>query len=339
MKTFVRCNVVLFAWLIATVNADADVVRLTDGSIINGKVKSQTANSIMMKNRYGYFKIKRSIIKELIITDDYTQDVEILKKKGIDVDIKKIIEDRKAGDQKDESTLEEVQPDDSANNKRWRGDSPSPGGADQGHDENQGERPRGDRKEDSRAHTIVIDAENADDRPGETGTITISNKWRDAFLFVNTSYLSSVGKLHGKIPFGFIMAVGYDQAFNHMKPIKWKSLLPRLSIEAGFMTFYKGSNGLYGPCFNAGPKWSFDITKNGRWRFHCSLMPGISIIMIQSNNGKRLSTKLSVKAQTAIEHRFSEFSMYASPQYWFFYDKNIHLHGMGASLGFVFQIK
>ncbi len=74
MKTKIKCILHTYLVLLIPVfastgllfhpnNIFADVISLTDGSVINGKIKSESDDQIVLKNAYGKFNIKKSYIK------------------------------------------------------------------------------------------------------------------------------------------------------------------------------------------------------------------------------------------------------------------------------------
>jgi hypothetical protein len=88
----------------------ADIVKLIEGSVLVGKIINEDNETIIFTNAYGTFKINRRNIIEIYKTTDFTEDIEILKKlkMGINVDVIKknidIGQEKKAKLHKDSST-------------------------------------------------------------------------------------------------------------------------------------------------------------------------------------------------------------------------------------------
>ncbi len=62
----------------------SDTVILKDGTFLVGKVKVEESESIVFKNSYGAFTIKRAEITSLYITKSYREDIAIRRKLGRD---------------------------------------------------------------------------------------------------------------------------------------------------------------------------------------------------------------------------------------------------------------
>ncbi|MDY6935474.1 MAG: hypothetical protein SVZ03_14770 [Spirochaetota bacterium] len=62
----------------------ADTVKLSDGSILVGKIIKDDSSKIIFKNSYGSFKIKKRQVKKIYVTRNYNEDIQIHKKLGKD---------------------------------------------------------------------------------------------------------------------------------------------------------------------------------------------------------------------------------------------------------------
>lgn len=93
----------------------SDTVILKNGTLLVGKVKSESAGHIVFKNSYGAFTVIRKDITKLYITGSYKEDIAIRKKLGMDFseeDIKNNYTAGQAGLTEKERTL--VEPDSAA---------------------------------------------------------------------------------------------------------------------------------------------------------------------------------------------------------------------------------
>jgi len=79
-------------------SASADVVSLTDGSVMNGKLIYNTKNEITFVNSYGTFKISKLKIIKLEETSSYEEDINIKSRMGLQVDRESIKKDYLAGE-------------------------------------------------------------------------------------------------------------------------------------------------------------------------------------------------------------------------------------------------
>ena len=82
-----------------------DTVILKDGTLLVGKVRSETADALVFKNSYGAFTIPRANISALYITGSYSEDIAVRKKLGMDFDEDEIRTNYSAGEQ--DLTLQE----------------------------------------------------------------------------------------------------------------------------------------------------------------------------------------------------------------------------------------
>lgn len=76
----------------------ADVISLTDGSVMNGKLIESTENELTFVNYYGTFKIKKTKIKKFVETSSYTEDIKIKSQMGLNIDEESIKRDYLAGE-------------------------------------------------------------------------------------------------------------------------------------------------------------------------------------------------------------------------------------------------
>ena len=75
----------------------ADTIILRDGTFLVGKVKGESSDTIVFKNAYGAFTIKRVEITSLYITKSYREDIAIRKKLGLDFNEAEIRSNYSAG--------------------------------------------------------------------------------------------------------------------------------------------------------------------------------------------------------------------------------------------------
>ena len=85
----------------------ADTIILHNGTLLVGKVKGESSETILFKNSYGAFTIKRGEIESLYVTKSYYEDIAIRKKLGMDFDEDEIKKNYSAG-QKELTEKEKV---------------------------------------------------------------------------------------------------------------------------------------------------------------------------------------------------------------------------------------
>lgn len=93
-----------------TTSSLADTLHLKDGTLLVGKVKSKSSKTVIFKNTYGEFKIKRKSIKKIYLTKSYKKDIAIQKKLGKEVNEEAIKKDFLAGSGKRVEEKESVEP-------------------------------------------------------------------------------------------------------------------------------------------------------------------------------------------------------------------------------------
>jgi len=76
----------------------ADIVSLSDGSVMNGKIIENSEKEIVLVNFYGTFKIGKTKIVRLKETASYKEDMEIKKQMGLNIDEESIKRDYLAGE-------------------------------------------------------------------------------------------------------------------------------------------------------------------------------------------------------------------------------------------------
>ncbi len=67
-----------------------DTLILKDGTVMVGKIRVKTSKSVIFKNYYGVFRVKKRLIRKAYITKKYTTDIAIHKKLGRNYDVKAI---------------------------------------------------------------------------------------------------------------------------------------------------------------------------------------------------------------------------------------------------------
>lgn len=75
----------------------SDTIILKDGTFLVGKVKMESSDTIVFKNSYGAFTIKRVEITSLYITKSYREDIAIRRKLGLDFNEAEIRSNYSAG--------------------------------------------------------------------------------------------------------------------------------------------------------------------------------------------------------------------------------------------------
>ena len=78
--------------------SSADVVSLTDGTVLNGKLIEDSKHEITFVNFYGTFRIDKTKIIKLVETDNYKEDIKIKSKMGGDIDEEVIKRNYQAGE-------------------------------------------------------------------------------------------------------------------------------------------------------------------------------------------------------------------------------------------------
>src|SRR3990172_11448829 len=91
------CIVLLLVMLSPQTPVFADTIKLIDGSILVGKIVKESTDSMIFSNAYGSFKIKLSNIIDINRTNDYTEDIDNLRKMGVNVNEGEIKRNVEAG--------------------------------------------------------------------------------------------------------------------------------------------------------------------------------------------------------------------------------------------------
>lgn len=93
--------IILMIYLLMVPSAiKSDTLIMNNGTLLVGKVKRESSLTIVFKNTYGAFTVRRSDITALYITGSYEEDISIRKKLGMDFDVEEIKKNYAAG-QKD----------------------------------------------------------------------------------------------------------------------------------------------------------------------------------------------------------------------------------------------
>jgi hypothetical protein len=105
LKMFLRITALAVFILLIPSALKSDTIILNDGTFLVGKVKSDSSKTIVFKNSYGAFTIKREDISALYVTKSYKEDIAVRKKLGLDFDEDEIKKNYSAGQK--ELTVEE----------------------------------------------------------------------------------------------------------------------------------------------------------------------------------------------------------------------------------------
>jgi hypothetical protein len=105
-KFYVYLFAVLFLVIQQEYPAYSDTVKLTEGSVLVGKIIYEDREKITISNAYGTFNVKKTKIANLYKTEVYTEDLKVLKKLKVKVNEKGIKKHIEAG-QKKKDELEE----------------------------------------------------------------------------------------------------------------------------------------------------------------------------------------------------------------------------------------
>jgi len=83
MKRMITVAMIAAACACAAVSSlQADVIHLTEGTVLSGKIKSEDGQSVIFANAYGIFRIQNANIRAIHRTTTYTQDIEEIKRLG-----------------------------------------------------------------------------------------------------------------------------------------------------------------------------------------------------------------------------------------------------------------
>jgi len=89
--------IILIYMIIRPFPLKSDTLIMNNGTLLVGKVKSESVSNIVFKNTYGAFTVKRSDISALYITKSYEEDIGVRKKLGMDFDPEEIRKNYTAG--------------------------------------------------------------------------------------------------------------------------------------------------------------------------------------------------------------------------------------------------
>lgn len=78
--------------------SSADVVSLTDGTVLNGKMIESSQKEIIFVNFYGTFTISKKKIAKLVETNNYKEDIRIKSEMGEEIDEELIKRNYQAGE-------------------------------------------------------------------------------------------------------------------------------------------------------------------------------------------------------------------------------------------------
>lgn len=71
--------------LLSQHSVSADVLTLSDGAILNGKIIQWTPDGVVFSNNHGTFRIKQSLIRDVHVTSSFSEDIELLEQMGLSV--------------------------------------------------------------------------------------------------------------------------------------------------------------------------------------------------------------------------------------------------------------
>jgi hypothetical protein len=66
-------------------SVSADVLTLSDGAILNGKIIRWTPDGVVFSNNHGTFRIKQSLIRDVHVTSSFSEDIKLLEQMGLAV--------------------------------------------------------------------------------------------------------------------------------------------------------------------------------------------------------------------------------------------------------------
>jgi hypothetical protein len=96
-KSLLSVLIILLHLIISPGAVKSDTLILKNGTLLVGKVKSESVSGLVFKNTYGAFSVKRSDVSALYITKSYEEDIAVRKKLGMDFDLEEIKKNYAAG--------------------------------------------------------------------------------------------------------------------------------------------------------------------------------------------------------------------------------------------------
>lgn len=109
MKQYINIHFFLITCivLIIPVISIADTIKVSNGSVLVGKIINETKDTIIFSNSYGTFKIKKQHLVETFKTESYQEDIQIYKKLNLKIYEAEIKRNYLAGLEKKEKSKEE----------------------------------------------------------------------------------------------------------------------------------------------------------------------------------------------------------------------------------------
>ncbi len=92
--------VIFFQVMVLPSIIHSDTLILKNGSLLVGKVKKSSERSLVFKNYYGAFNVRREEIDKLYITGTYREDIALRKRMGMDFSEEDIKRNYEAGEKK-----------------------------------------------------------------------------------------------------------------------------------------------------------------------------------------------------------------------------------------------
>jgi len=87
---------ILFIFLIIS-ELSSDIIKLKDGTVLNGKIIKETDRNFKFSNSYGTFLIQKKKIRQKLITSSYKEDLKFYQKEGTKVKKQIVKKNYKAG--------------------------------------------------------------------------------------------------------------------------------------------------------------------------------------------------------------------------------------------------
>lgn len=299
MKNTFRNILIASIILLAGMPAFSDTLKLSDGSLLTGKIIKDQTESVVLSNAFGTFRIKKSEITENRITESYQDDIAIYRELNIKFSENEIRRHFTAGMDKKESLIV--------------------------------------RKENEEKKTIQKKEESSR-RDARESDQDDTSRWNSTRISFSGAYMYYLGKGNGSQPYGYSGFLSIDRGLD-LRPGTRRPGMPGLRFEGGFIYFKQSSLKLQFYTASAGLMWALPSMLSRGGCFIFALMPGVAIFETGNDPLDLSSKvfKLSAQAIAGYQKSWGAFSIFLQARYLYVHDKNILFHSIGGEFGFGFN--
>lgn len=305
---------ILFFLFISS-NAFADILKLVDGSVVQGKVIRENERLYFFTNTYGTFEVQKVHVEKLFTTNSYKEDIQVSEQNSLNIDVEMAEANYEAGMRK----------------KMLIG------------------KKRGKKKyfEYWDYGRISISATyfttiSADVAGGKTVNTVLPNGFSGQFVYEQgLDMLLDLGKKK-KTKDGRRLRSRKKFRKTKQRP----PMMPGLRVEFSYLYFTKDlfvDNGreISGSTITLGPMWSFPSPHNVWGCFMLAALPGYSFLRINNRDVGEYKDNYSFAMTLIFGYEYAikeKVALLFHARYTYIDDKKVAFHGIGGSFGLSFRL-